>query len=174
MAAGRYDDRMLSRPASAEPALRRLRVLAAIALATFGVIIAVITLWPGPPAPEGQSWLRELLRQGRAYGIPAWITFGRVEFASNIVMFLPVGLFGALALSRHRWLVVPAAMAASAGIETVQAMAMPLRYGTARDVVANTLGALVGYLLAVMVVTLVLRRARRRLQVPPTPHPAYR
>lgn len=174
MAGGRYDDVMLSRPASAEPTLRRLRVLSAVALATFALIIAVITLWPGPPDPDGQSWLREFLRHGHAYGIPGWITFGRVEFASNIVMFMPVGFFGALALSRHRWLVVPAAAVASAGIETVQAMALPLRYGTVRDVISNTLGALLGYLLAAAVVAAVLRRARRGTRVIPAPAPVYR
>lgn len=174
MAGGRYDDGMLSRPASAEPALRRLRVLSAIALATFLLIIAVITLWPGPPDPDGQSWLREFLRDGRAYGIPAWITFGRVEFLSNVIMFLPVGFFGALALRRHRWLVVPAAAVASAGIETIQAMALPLRDGSVRDVVSNTLGALLGYLLAAAVVAAVLRRARRSTGTMPAPAAAYR
>ena len=172
MVGSRYDDWMLSRPVSPEPALRRLRVLSAIALATFALIIAVITLWPGPPDPDGQSWLREFLRNGHAYGIPAWITFGRVEFASNIVMFLPVGFFGALALSRHRWLVVPSAAIASAGIESIQAMALPLRYGTVRDVISNTLGALLGYFLAVAVVTALLRRARRSTQMLPVPAPA--
>jgi hypothetical protein len=165
---------MLSRPATAEPALRRLRLLSAIALATFGLIIAVITLWPGPPDPDGQSWLRELLRNGQVYGIPTWITYGRVEFVSNVVMFLPVGFFGALALSRHRWLVVPAAAIASTVIETVQAMALPLRYGTVRDVISNTLGALLGYLLAVAVISLLLRRARRTTGMMPAPAPTYR
>jgi len=174
VAGGRYDDVVLSRPASAEPALRRLRVLAAFALATFALVIAVITLWPGPPDPDGQSWLRELLRSGRAYGIPAWITFGRLEFAANVVMFLPVGFFGALVLSRHRWLVVPAAAVASAGIETIQAMALPLRYGTVRDVISNTLGALFGYLLAAAMVAAVVRRARRGNRVIPAPAPVYR
>lgn len=174
MAGSRYDDTMLSRPASAEPALRRLRVFATIALVAFGVIIAVITLWPGPPGPDGQSWLREFLRHGRDYGIPAWITYDLVEFASNVVMFLPVGFFGALALARHRWLVVPAAALASAGIEAIQAMALPLRYGTVRDVISNTLGALLGYLLAAAVVAAVVRRARRSTATIPVPAPAYR
>ena len=174
MAGGRYDDRMLSRPDSAEPALRRLRVISAVALATFTLIIAFIALWPGPPDPDGQSWLREFLRHGHAYGIPAWITFGRVEFAANVVMFLPVGFCGALALSRRRWLVVPAAAVASAGFETIQAMALPLRYGTVRDVISNTLGALLGYLLAAAVAAAVLRRARRATRTPPVIAPVYR
>lgn len=165
---------MLSRPASAEPAVRRLRVLSAIALATFALIIAVVTMWPGPPAPDGQGWLREFLRVGHAYGIPSWITFGRIEFVSNVIMFLPVGFFGALVLTRHRWLVVPAAALASAVIETIQAMALPLRYGTVRDVVSNTMGALLGFLLAAAVVAAVHRRARRSTAASQGPAPAYR
>ncbi|WP_420124004.1 VanZ family protein, partial [Nakamurella sp.] len=143
---------MLSRPDSAEPVLRRLRVLSVIALATFALVIGIITLWPGPPDASGQSALRAFLLRGYAHGIPTWITFDRIEFASNIVMFVPVGFFGALVLRRHRWLVVPAATAASAAIETIQALALPLRDGTLRDVASNTAGALIGYLLAVLVV----------------------
>lgn len=163
---------MLSRPASAEPALRRLRVLSAIALATFALIIAVITLWPGPPSPDGQSRLREFLRAGQAYGIPYWLTFDLVEFVANVVMFMPIGFFGALVLTRHRWLIVLAAAAGSAGIETIQAMALPLRYGTVRDVVSNTLGALLGYLLAAAIVAVLHTRARRRRPVVLAPAPA--
>ena len=174
MAGSRYDDGMLSRPTSAEPVLRRLRVLSAVALATFVLVIAVITLWPGPPDPDGQTWLRSLLRHGADYGIPAWVTFGRVEFASNIVMFVPVGFFGALTLARHRWLIVPAAAIASAAIETIQAMALPLRYGSVRDVISNTLGAIVGYVLAAAVVAVVVRRARRAAPAPSVPAAAYR
>lgn len=168
---GRYDDLMPSRPAAAEPMVRRLRVYSAIALATFGVVIAVITLWPGPPAAYGQSWLRDFLGQAHAHGLPRWITFGKIEFASNIVLFMPVGLFGALMLPRQRWLIVPAAALASVAIETVQAMALPLRYATVRDVIANTVGALVGYLLAVAIVTHLHWRARRQLPIPPEPPP---
>lgn len=165
---------MLRRPDSAEPVLRRLRWLSLLALAIFALVIGVITLWPGPPDPSGQSALREFLRQGYAHGIPTWITFDRVEFASNVVMFVPVGFFGALSLRRHRWLVVPAAAAASASIETIQAMALPLRDGSVRDVASNTAGALVGYLMAVLVVAAVRRRARRRTRPLPEPEPVTR
>lgn len=165
---------MLSRPDSAEPALRRLRVLSLIALATFVLVIGVITLWPGPPDASGQQALRAFLLRGYAHGIPTWITFDRIEFASNIVMFVPIGFFGALVLGRHRWLVVPAAAAASASIETIQAMALPMRDGTARDVASNTAGALIGYLMAMVVVAVVRRRARRRSRLRPAPEPAVR
>lgn len=174
MAGDRYYAYMLSRRPPVEPALRRLRTLSVIAVAIFGMVIAVITLWPGPPSPGGQSRLREFLGAGHANGIPTWITFELVEFVANIVMFLPVGFFGALVLSRHRWMAVLAATLASAVIETIQALALPQRDGTVRDVIANTLGALLGYLLATTVVAVVLARARRRRPVAFAPAPAYR
>ncbi len=164
---------MSRRPAPAEPALRRLRIWSAIALVVFVVVVAVITLWPGPPDPDGQLALRAFLEQAHRHGLPLWITFGKIEFGSNVLMFVPIGLFGALALPRHRWLIVLAAMLASAAIETIQAMALPLRYGSLRDVTSNTLGALVGYLLAVAVIALMRRRAERR-PATTTPAPAYR
>lgn len=172
MVGGRYDDLMPSRPARAEPTLRRLRMFSAIALVAFGVIITVITMWPWAPSADGQSWLRDFLRQAHANGLALWITFGKIEFGSNILMFVPIGLFGALALPRRRWLIVPAAMVASAGIESLQAMALPLRYATFRDVISNTLGALLGYLLATAVVAYVHRRAGRQPEFAPAP--AYR
>ncbi len=163
---------MSSRPAPVEPTLRRLRVWSLVALVVFCLAVAVITFWPGPPDPNGQRWLHGFLERAHAHGLPAWITFGKIEFGSNVLMFVPIGLFGALALPRHRWLIVPAALVASAVIEIVQAMALPLRYGTVRDVVSNTLGALVGFLLATAIIGWLRRRARRGDRSVASPAPA--
>lgn len=86
---------------------------------------------------------------------------------------VPLGLCAALALARHRWLVVPAAALASATIETIQLVASPARYATVRDVVANTTGALIGYLLALATLAYLRRRARARssVQQPPLSAP---
>jgi hypothetical protein len=169
VATGRYDDLMPRPTAPDEPALRRLRLWSRIALVLVGAAVAIITLWPGPPAPDGQSALREWLVRAHRHGLPMWVNFETVEFASNVVMFLPIGLFGALALRRFRWLVLPAAFAMSAVIEMVQSMALPERFGTGRDVVANVLGALLGYLLAVAIVGLIRYRVRRRSAAAPAP-----
>ena len=77
-------------------------------------------------------------------------------------MFVPIGLFGALALPPPRWLIVPAAIMGSLAIEITQASGLPQRVGTPRDVIANSLGALIGYLLACLVIRSVERSARRR------------
>ena len=154
------------------PALRRLRLVSAVLLVTFCVVVALITFWPGPPDPDGQRALRDFLRQAYTQGLPTWITFGKIEFGSNILMFVPIGLFGALTLGRARWLIVPAAVAASATIEIIQAARLPERVGTPRDVLANGLGALVGYLLAALIVLCARRRTRRRGTDPAAADPA--
>lgn len=152
-------------PAGGEPALRRLRVVSAVLLIAFCVAVAVITFWPGPPDPDGQHALKVFLLRAHMNGLPLWITFGKIEFGANIVMFLPIGFFGALALPRFRWLVVPAALLASVVIEVVQAARLPDRFGTPRDVVANGLGALGGYLLAILLLAVLRRRIRQKAAV---------
>jgi len=147
---------------STELQLRRLRVVSAVLLVTFGLVVAIITFWPGPPSPDGQRALREFLLQAYTRGLPRWITFNRIEAGANVLMFMPIGFFGALALARARWLVVPTAVCASAAIETVQAVRIPGRVGTPNDVIANSLGALLGYLLAVMVIAIIRSRGRQR------------
>jgi len=161
---GIYDGSMPSWMGTGDPALRRLQLWSAVLLVAFCAAVAFITFWPGPPDPDGQQALRDLLRRAHDHGLPQWITFGKIEFGSNVLMFVPIGLFGTLALPRARWLIVPAAIAASALIEIIQSMSLPERDGTPRDVISNGLGALIGYLLA----RLVIHFARRRTPTEPT------
>ena len=144
--------------------VRWFRVISWVLLLSASAIVAEITFSAGPPDPEGQLALREFLVRGYQQGLPTWITFGKIEFAANILMFVPIGFFGALCLPRFGWLIIPIAIAASTGIEIVQSARLPHRVGTPRDVAANTLGAIIGVLLAYLLVALVRRVARRRAQ----------
>ncbi|MET0864731.1 MAG: VanZ family protein [Nakamurella sp.] len=157
---------------SSELSLRRLRVVSAVLLVTFCLVVAIITFSPGPPDPEGQHALKDFLLRAYTHGLPTFITFDRIESAANVLMFLPIGFFGALALGRARWLIVPAAVCASAGIEIVQALRMPERVGTPKDVIANGLGALLGYLLALLVIAFIRYRSKRRTATRVQPVPA--
>ena len=143
---------------STTPPLRGLRWVSAGLLVAFLAAVAVITFTPGTPDVNGQRDLIAFLVRAHAQGLPQWVTFGKVEFGANVLMFVPIGLFGALALPRARWLIVPAAVAMSAVIEAVQAADLPARVGTPRDVVANGVGALIGYLVATVVLAEVHRR----------------
>lgn len=162
-----YDGRM---PAAPTPDLtlrrrlvaweRRLRWISVGVLAGFLVTVVLITLTPGPPDPDGQRDLIAWLARAHRAGLPRWISYDLIEFSANVVMFLPLGLFGALALpAGRRWLALPALVLLSVGIELTQAAGLPGRYASLSDVVANSLGAVLGYLLAVSLARLLLRPA---------------
>ena len=137
------------------------RRAAAALLLLILVVIAVIVFWPGPPDPGGQSALETYLRHPERHGLPPWITFDLVQNLANVVMFLPLGLLGSLALRRHNYLVVVYAAAASGLIEFTQLVLLPHRVASLWDVLANTTGAFLGLLLSIP--ALRRRRTRRRL-----------
>lgn len=142
-------------------ARRRLR--ARVALGVFVVVIALIVFWPSPPAQDAQEGLDDLLRRWHARGLPRWISFSLIESVSNLVMFVPVGFFGALSLARHRWLILVAAAAAAGLIELTQQTMLPDRFADSRDVLANAGGAAAGLLLAWVWDRHRVRRDRDRL-----------
>ena len=143
-------------------ALRWLRVISWILLLSASAVVAKITFSAGPPDPDGQLALQQFLLRAYQQGLPTWITFEKIEFAANVLMFIPIGFFGALCLPRFRWLIIPVAIAASTAIEFVQSTRLPERVGTPRDVAANTIGAVLGLIMACLLVALVRGIARTR------------
>lgn len=148
-------------PPARNRALGWLRAISAVLLVAVIITVAVITFRQSPPDPEGQRELSAWLRRAHLHGLPEWITLAVVEFAANVVMFAPIGFFGALVFRRRHWLIVPIAAAASVVIEIYQALRLPERVGSVGDVVANTLGATIGLLLAMAVVVVLNRRTAR-------------
>ena len=104
----------------------------------------MLVLWPGGVDSDLQSALWRFLHD---LGVE-WLTFDVVQFAANVVLFIPIGLLVALILPRRwRWLVAPGVLAVSAAIEGVQAL-LPNRHADLGDVIANTAGGLVGLAIA--------------------------
>ena len=137
---------------------RRSRRIAAVLLCVILMVIAVIVFWPGPPDANGQTGLRLYLDKGHRHGLPRWIDYDLVQNLSNVVMFVPIGLLGALALYRRNYLIVIYAGLASGLIELVQLVLLPSRVASWQDITANSVGAFVGLLCA----TPALRRRRKR------------
>ena len=79
--------------------------------------------------------------------------FSRSDFAANILLFLPVGFFGAATLANHRsglvrWSLAAVALlvfslALSVGVELLQAF-LPMRTSSLYDVTAEMAGAVIG------------------------------
>lgn len=115
-----------------------VRPVAAVLLVVYGVSLAVIAFWPTPVDQGAGPLLRALAR-----AVP-WLTYDVVEFTANILLFVPLGVLLAVLLGGARVFVVPIAVAASLAIEAGQAVLLPGRTATMRDVVANAAGALVG------------------------------
>lgn len=90
-----------------------------------------------------------------------WIlpTFRTVELMANVVLFAPVALLGGV-MTRRPWAVALAASGASLLVEVLQAFATGLgRSCSTSDWVSNTLGALLGAVLAVVALRLARSRA---------------
>lgn len=87
-----------------------------------------------------------------------WTTFRRVEVLLNVALFAPITFLGRLALPRSTWSQwVAWSFIGSFAVEAAQELFLVSRTAEYSDVVANTLGALVG----VVAASLVLRLGER-------------
>jgi len=84
-----------------------------------------------------------------------------LEFLANVALFVPVGLLLPFAFSRLQlWQVVVIGALMSGLIESVQGF-MPSRFPTISDVIANSLGTLIGGAIAVLLAALLMARPSR-------------
>ncbi|SEB93963.1 VanZ like family protein [Paramicrobacterium humi] len=126
---------------------RRPLILIGIALA-YALALAVVAFLPTPVDGGAAPFLERLITWSQARGMP-WLTYGMLEFAANVAVFSPFGFLLALALGRrYWWLAIVLCPLASVAIEIAQYLLFPARVASARDVIANSSGALIGILLA--------------------------
>ncbi len=94
----------------------------------------------------------------------AWITFDRLEFGANVAMFIPLGVIAVLWFGVRGWWAAPIIGAVtSVGIEVLQAVFISTRVADVRDVVANTLGSVLGMCLMLLLAFLLSPPHPRRL-----------
>lgn len=93
----------------------------------------------------------------------AWPTLGAVEYVANVILFVPLTLLAGV-FTRRPWLSALIASLGSLIIETLQALTPALgRSCSTNDWWANTLGAIVGSVLAMVALGLARWwRSRRR------------
>lgn len=126
--------------------------------------LAGILFWPSPVDRPIDSALMHIIEWLHGHGLPQWfVGYRKVEFAANILLFVPFGMILTLRLHRRWWLLaVVLAAAVSGAVELAQAIFLPERVPAWSDIVANTAGALIGALLVLFVWSLHRRRSSGR------------
>ena len=135
---------------SASPLTRRVRTTVSTALAVWVGLLAVVLLAPSSAGPD---WVIVHLSDALSgLGLPgALASPQRVEWILNVAAFVPLALLGSLIWPRPTWRDWTAAgFVASLLVEAFQAVALGARQATHADVVANTLGMLLGALLGLL------------------------
>jgi glycopeptide antibiotics resistance protein len=123
--------------------IRRAAVFVGV---VYVVAVLFIVLWPS--ASYAKSSVSRITEVVHALGGPSWITTGMVEFATNIALFVPLSFLGAIILDRWGltfWFAT--GFLATAGIELFQLVVLSARSASVVDMVANTLGAVIGAVL---------------------------
>lgn len=147
---------------TAPPASRTRVWLASLGLAASVVLVLLATMWPTPLDQGYQSAIDKVLIVLHRNGVPQWFGYSKLEFSANIAMFVPLGFLVALLLSqRNWWLTLIFCPGLSIAIEVIQGAVLDARVSSAFDVFANSLGALIGILIAVSIRALVYERDRK-------------
>lgn len=127
------------------------------------VFVGWLTLTPQPIGPDQQQLIVRLLDGLHRRGYAESIDYSRLEFLANIGLFVPIGMFLLLLFGAGGWwLAAIGSFGLTAFIETAQTQ-IPGRVSDERDLVANTVGALIGIVIAlVLTLPATMRRRRRR------------
>ncbi|MET4639286.1 VanZ family protein [Mycetocola sp. 2940] len=133
-----------------------------VALSFVGILVVgvgMVLLWPTPVDRVLHSSLNPLLDGLRAAGFPSIFRYGVLEFAANAALFLALGFVLALFMPQgRRWMAPTLCVAGSFAAEFTQLVFRPGRQADPTDVLANSIGGLVG---TVLVIAMLRRRERQ-------------
>ena len=130
-------------------------------LTVYAIFVGFITLSPHMPgASLTRRFARWIVRKANERGVD-WVDFLTIEFFGNILMFIPLGFFAALLVSRRAWwTLLLMGTAFSAFIEFYQATFLSDRVPEVRDLISNTTGFLIGATVAITLRLIVSHRDR--------------
>ena len=138
----------------------RIRLAFAWALlACYVAVVLVVAFYPTPVDQSIRGLLDRVLDKLHEKGVPEFVDYGIVEFLANVGLFVPIGLLVAIAVPRGMWwITILAGPLFSVSIELLQGALLPDRFATVGDIVANSLGCLIGAILGLMLRMLVAHR----------------
>ncbi len=124
--------------------MKRFAVIATLVYLAF---VAMLTLGPQPSNGLTMRISLDIVAVVDRF-VSGAFSYSDLEFCANIGMFVPVGFLLLLLLGRRRWwLAALACGALTVLIETAQ-LGIPSRVSDPRDLIANSIGALIGILVA--------------------------
>lgn len=131
--------------------------LARAAYGAYLVVILLITLLPAEQAGQVTGivsvvawWIDPL--------VPFEVGYVVLEFFANIALFVPFGALLALGWPEQRWWLIGLAGLAVSGVIEAAQLLLPSRFPAVSDLIANTLGALLGGILVGGFQALIRRR----------------
>ena len=133
-----------------------------LTLVTMGYLAVVgwITLGPQPINSGNGDLLWRALRFFSSHESTRWLTYSRVESLANVAMFVPIGVFFILLFGRRLWfLSVISGVLLTLAIEFAQQF-IPGRVSDVRDLLANSIGTVLGVLVALLLTHAKARRLR--------------
>ena len=131
-----------------------------ILLGGYLALLAVVGFFPSPVDRPIAAPLSRFIQWCGQHGL-GLITYARVEFGANIVLFVPLGMLLALLFGPHRWWLAPViCFVATVLIELSQGALLPQRVASIGDVIANTVGGILGTLAAVAIMAALARNRR--------------
>jgi len=135
----------------APPKSRAREWLGASLLGAYVVIVLCATMWPTPLDAGYGASIQRFLDVLHRNGVPQWFGYNKLEFSANILMFVPLGFLVAILLpKRWWWLAFFICPGLSIAIEVTQNYFLAARFATVVDVISNSLGAVVGIIVATM------------------------
>lgn len=128
-------------------------------LVTMLLPLAAIAFWPTTVDQPVQGQLASILNFLHRRGIPPWFNYRFVEASANLTLFIPYGTVSALAFPEKRWWQIGGlGFLISGCMELGQLLFLHNRFSSPLDLVTNTLGAVIGALLAAVM----LKKAQAR------------
>ncbi|MGV9194703.1 VanZ family protein [Microbacterium sp. MC2] len=131
----------------------------------YGGFVAFVVFWPSPIDRPVAGMLDRVIAELHERGVPGFVDYAFIEFSANVALFIPLGILFGLALPMTWWAVMLLLGPALSGfIELVQSVVLAERYASVHDVIANSIGATIGVLLALTLRAVVAQRDDRVIE----------